>query len=376
MTQHVRKPVLPALSGIRTVLAITIIFFHFTPPHMQWYYPVINTGFVFVGMFFLISGFILTYNYADRAATLRNRDFWIARFARVYPVYLVSLILFCNFLPGERSVHTASDFWLGVVLTPLMLQGWHPWLATFWNTVAWTLSCEAMMYLAFPWLNRLKWPRTVTGLVGLGILIWLLGLIPHSLYVLLNPDHLSAPADRYTSTTMIRVLKYTPLSYVSLFLSGIVLGRLHPLLGEGRRLRFAMAATGLILVLVFIYGFSARVPYILEHGGLMTPLFGLIILGLAGDHPLSWFFGWTPLVLVGNATFCIYLLHFNAFIEIQMNHWTQRLHVSAFDPWISYVAIVVFALLINRFVELPMKDVVLNWFHGKKTKPLAKPAAL
>ncbi|HWZ00254.1 MAG TPA: hypothetical protein VNX17_04210, partial [Edaphobacter sp.] len=29
-----RKPPLPALTGIRTLLAIFIILFHFTPPHL------------------------------------------------------------------------------------------------------------------------------------------------------------------------------------------------------------------------------------------------------------------------------------------------------------------------------------------------------
>ena len=62
--KYVRKPALPAITGLRTLLAITIILFHFTPSGLTWsrhpsftLYPLINIGFVFVSFFFLISGF-------------------------------------------------------------------------------------------------------------------------------------------------------------------------------------------------------------------------------------------------------------------------------------------------------------------------------
>jgi peptidoglycan/LPS O-acetylase OafA/YrhL len=77
-----RRPPLPALTGIRTLLAFAIILFHFTPPHLGILYPFIDNGYVFVGVFFLISGYILTYNYADRAKTLVKREFWLAADAR------------------------------------------------------------------------------------------------------------------------------------------------------------------------------------------------------------------------------------------------------------------------------------------------------
>ncbi len=382
MSKHVRKPALPALSGIRTPLAICIIFFHFTPPHLQLLYPIINTGFVFVGFFFLISGFILTYNYADRAHTISKRDFWVARASRLYPVYLFSLALYWSFVGPEWHYHTHSDFWMGMVLTPLLLQGWFPWLATFWNTVAWTLSCEAMMYVAFPWINRIRWPRTMGKLIGLGLAIWVIGLIPHTLYIFLNPDHLSAPADRYTSAVWIRMLKYTPLPYLATFLVGMILGQIHPLIGdsngkEDNRKRFWLAAIGCALALWFLYGFATRVPYILEHGGVMTPIFGLIILGIAGKHSISAVFGWRPLVVLGDATYCLYLLHFDAYILIHLHHWPEKLHVAALDPWISYVAVIVLALAANRWIEMPGKNLVLKLFkEGKAGEQMAKPEAL
>ena len=188
-----RRPNLPALTGLRALLALGIMFFHFTPPHMQLLYPVIDSAYVFVGFFFLLSGFVLAYNYADRSTPLLKREFWRARFARVYPVFLLSLAISFTMLQAEWHVHSHQDFFAGLILTPLLLQGWSPQLATFWNTVAWTLSAEALLYATFPWLIRLPWPKSPARLIALLVAIWALGLFPHSLYILLNPDHLTAP---------------------------------------------------------------------------------------------------------------------------------------------------------------------------------------
>ena len=94
-----------------------------------------NGGYISVSFFLLLSGFILTYNYADRAqkGALTARSFWSARFSRLYPVYAFSLLLSLGMLTQEVAAHTRFDFGLGLVLTPLLLQGWHP-LTNFWNT--------------------------------------------------------------------------------------------------------------------------------------------------------------------------------------------------------------------------------------------------
>ena len=126
--EQARKPPLPALSGLRTILAVNIMFFHFTPPLPAWLHPVVDNAYVFVGFFFLISGFILAYNYADRPR-LSLRSFYVARLSRVYPVYLLVLLLSLPFLRAEWLAHTRGDFYLGLLLTPFALQGWSPALA-------------------------------------------------------------------------------------------------------------------------------------------------------------------------------------------------------------------------------------------------------
>jgi len=360
-----RKPQLPALTGLRTLLALSIVFFHFTPPHMSLLYPIIDNGFIFVGFFFLMSGFILTYNYADRPE-LDKREFWTARFSRLYPVYLLALGVSYQMLFSEWGARSRAEFWQGVVLTPLLLQGWLPNLATFWNTVAWTLSCEIMLYLAFPYLIRIPLPRHPGRLIALLLGVWLVGLVPHGLYAVLNPDHLAGQADRYTSTYLVRLLKYTPPSYICTFLAGLLLGRLQAEWTLRSRDRMLLAAGSLAGIGLALYVFLPRMPYILLHGGLLLPLFAALTLGLSGPNPIATVFAFRPLVYIGQATFCLYLLHFNALLLLRSSGLVDRLHLTALDPWISYAAVVGLALAAHRFVETPARKAILRVFARRR----------
>jgi peptidoglycan/LPS O-acetylase OafA/YrhL len=360
----VRKPALPALTGLRTILAVNIMLFHFTPPHIGYLAPLINNAFVFVGFFFLISGFVLAYNYADRPA-LSKRTFYIARLSRVYPVYLLVLAMSIPFLFEEWHAHTPHDFYLGMLLTPLALQGWTPMLATFWNTVGWTVPAEFMLYAIFPFLllflaGHAKRIATPLRLVLAILAVWMIGIAPHTLYVIFNPDHLTGQATRFTYAFWLRTLKYTPPFYVCTFTAGVLLARLHAVMPLSARQRVALSLTAMGALALFFAFAVERIPYVLVHGALLLPLFAMLLLGLAGESWVASILSWKPLVLFGETTFALYLLHFNSFILIHFYHLPEKLHVAQFDPWISYAAIVALAFLVHRFYERPARRFVLN----------------
>jgi peptidoglycan/LPS O-acetylase OafA/YrhL len=354
-----RKPTLPALTGVRTILALNIVFFHFTPPHMHYLYPMINAAYVFVGFFFLLSGFVLAYNYADRPV-LDKRRFWIARLARLYPVYLLSLAISFKMLQAEWHVRSHQQFFTGLILTPLLMQGWSQSLATFWNTVAWTLSAEVVLYAAFPFLVKLPWPRTAGRLAALVLGIWAIGLLPHTLYLLLNPDHLPGPANRYSYGPWLRTLKYTPLPYACIFLTGITLAKLHAALALSDRQKLGLAAASLAALFAFFATIVGRTPYVLLNGGLLVPLFSVLVLGLSGRHWIAATFGWRPIVLLGQTTFCLYLLHFNTINLIRQYHVPQRLGLGALDPWITYAAALAVAFAATFWFEQPLRRIILT----------------
>ena len=377
---HARKPALPALSGVRTLLAIFILLFHFTPPHSDLIHPIIDNSFIFVGTFFLISGFILTYNYADRALTLRKRDFWLARFARLYPTYAFVLLLSTPLLAAEWQARPHREFWTGLLVTPLLLQGWSPSLATFWNTVAWTLSADLLLYLLFPyvlrlWANHLKILNRPVRLVAVILVLWAIGIAPHTWYHFTNPDHLPAPADRFTGAFWIRALKYCPLAYLCTFLVGHTLARLHATLPLTPRQRSVMAAIAITAILLFFYRGAPHVPYVIIHGALLLPLFCLLVLGLAGPNPVAAIFAIRPLVVFGEATFALYLLHFNVFELIHQYHLPEHLHLTRFDPWISYAAILALAYGTVRYVEKPASRLILKTAGRQPTPPITATSA-
>ena len=104
-------------------------------------------------------------------------------------------------------------FWTGVVLTPLLLQGFVPAVATFLNTPAWTMSAEAVYYVIFPWLAKWKRPERIAPHLVKMAGVWVLGLVPGALYIAFNPDGIAHP-DRWSYGPWLWALKYTPYAHV------------------------------------------------------------------------------------------------------------------------------------------------------------------
>jgi len=353
---------LNALTGLRCFAAVNIVLFHFSNPQwFGWLAPVVDAGYVSVSYFILLSGFVLGYNYnaRARAGELDKVRFWKARFTRIYPIYLLSLLLSWGTLGKEYGSHTHGMFWTGMVLTPLLLQGWIPAIATFLNTPAWTMSAESFYYVIFPWLARWKRPERVGPHLWKMAGIWALGLVPGLLYMAFNPDGIAHP-DRFTYGRWLWALKYTPYSHVASFIFGVMLAELDELMTRDSRLRLWLGLGGF----AGIYGLltlGPLVPYAVMHDGLLMPLFGCIVLGLAGQNPLASALGWRPLVFVGEASYCLYLLHFSLWNLIHQTHVLDRLGLARFDPWLSYAVLIALAVAALHLVEKPAQRQLRKW---------------
>jgi peptidoglycan/LPS O-acetylase OafA/YrhL len=355
-----KKSRLPALSGLRAFAALNIVFYHFSNP--KWFgpfAPIVDNGYTSVSFFLLMSGFILAYNYSDRAQSghLNTGHFWVARFSRLYPVYLFGLLISLGMLVAEWHVRTHGEFALGVVLTPLLLQAWIPKLATFWNTPAWTMCTEAFFYLIFPVVICWKRPQRWKGLVGLLALLWVAGMVLPTLYTVLQPD--GPHPDRYTDSFWMRALKFSPPPHVPSFLFGIVLADVDARISRGSRWRLLLGVLGVSALYAVLY-YGDKMPFALMHDGLLMPLFGLSILGLAGHNLIARFFGFWPFVAVGQASYCLYILHFNLWELIHNSHVLEKLHLIGYDPWLSYGLLVAAALLTMKFIEKPAQRAIRN----------------
>jgi peptidoglycan/LPS O-acetylase OafA/YrhL len=367
---------LNALTGLRCFAAINIVLFHFSNP--KWFgplAPVVNAGYASVSFFILLSGFVLAYNYADkaRAGTLDPRRFWEARFTRLYPIYLLSLIMSWRNIPGEYAHHSHPMFWTGMVLSPLLLQGWIPEIATFLNTPAWTMSAESFYYVLFPWLAKGKKAERVQPYLAKMAVVWFLGMVPGALYIAFNPDGIPHP-DRWSYGPWLQALKYTPIPHLASFVFGVMLANLDAVIGRSNRLRLFLGIGGFVGIFgILVLG--PIVPYAIIHDGLLMPLFGCIILGLAGNNPLAYALGWRPLVFVGEASYCLYLLHYNFWNLIHDSYILEHLGLRKFDPWISYVILIGMALFALYFIEKPAQRQLRKWMgvttvvKGESTVP-------
>jgi peptidoglycan/LPS O-acetylase OafA/YrhL len=165
---------LPALTGLRFWLAIWVILHHISSKGMMleaWtnslpapIAKVIHSGYLAVNAFFVLSGFVLARTYAQTRWNPKSLGrFFTARFARIYPVYLASLVMVSPFIIETMVKPHWSAAERATLLTDyvLVLQGWLAPLGVGWNTPAWSLSCEFFFYLCFPILflalRNIRW---------------------------------------------------------------------------------------------------------------------------------------------------------------------------------------------------------------------------
>ena len=153
---------LPALTGLRFFLALWVIVDHLVGPGHAFepfaqmlphpLYMIVRGGYLAVTTFFVLSGFVLARTYGTTAWSGRNLwKYGVGRVARVYPVYLLSLLIVAPFIVAAKTA-PASKGWL-VAMHLALVQGWFVGHYTVgWNVAAWTLSCEMFFYLMFPLL--------------------------------------------------------------------------------------------------------------------------------------------------------------------------------------------------------------------------------
>ncbi len=181
---------------MRGVAAIFVALFHWTfwTPELRnslgEYTLFIHRSYMWVDFFFILSGFILYHVYStyfsERVADKQLKDFFIARFARVYPLYISSLLFYLIFyivLTNAGSDyhgltwHDSQRFTVENFFTSLlMLQSLNLHDNLSWNFASWSVSVEFAAYLFFPYL---AWTFAKGGRTGPALVIILsaIGLI-------------------------------------------------------------------------------------------------------------------------------------------------------------------------------------------------------
>jgi peptidoglycan/LPS O-acetylase OafA/YrhL len=352
---------LPSLTGLRFLAAMAVVLSHFSEQHMvsvpARLVSFLDGGRTAVSLFFVLSGFVLAYNYADLRSGQRRR-YYAARFARIYPVLVLALlvavptVLYARHRPvvmldwfAVRSHPSASlAASLGAQLT--MTTGWFPVAALNqpWDSPAWSVACEAFFYLAFPLLiltMRKLSTRTLLGVTAVG---WAL----QALWI--AAVKAEVPANRSGF-----LVSQFPLTHALEFIVGVAAGLWF--LRGGRVLQSVAQARGAVIAAATaaLAGLSAWQP-VKPAYLLMTPFFAVLIVSLATpSRHRRQVLGAPLLVLLGEASYSLYLLHIPEIHLMQVAGWTGAV------GWLGMAAAVGVSVVVFRTYETPMRLTIRRW---------------
>lgn len=321
------KQQLDALTGLRFLLALWVVVFHQSAvlgPVPFYIAGILHTGYVAVGFFFVLSGFVLAYNYPLVKAWSRKEvgRFGVARLSRIYPAYLLGLVAAAPVLLfgahgslRQFSAAVAGKESFTALLSLSLLQSWVPQAALSWNGPGWSLSNEAFFYLCFPFIGLPLWRLSRTrSIVAAALCIWAAALIaPFIAIAVPIAGFGNVPATfEVASSFWPNLVKFNPLLRLPEFCTGILLARAYtllkqsPLSGRGYYLYLpALAAVATTLSL------GSSIPYPAIHNSVLLPLYACIILGFAlGGGPVAALLATRPFTFLGGASYSLYILHF------------------------------------------------------------------
>jgi peptidoglycan/LPS O-acetylase OafA/YrhL len=320
--QALRPEKVHALTSLRFFAALFVVGYHVVWSFLPWVTHqslagrVVALGYVSVSFFFLLSGYILGVVYLRRGGPVAVKDFYRARFARVYPLFVLTLALDTPSLLLSRIatyglksalLKTAGTF-LGNLL---MLHAWFLQLRGIDNP-NWSLSVETLFYLTFPFLGVLLWKLR-------GARLWLMAAL---LYV-------GGQALVFVAARLIKgeTTEFLPWLHLTTFALGILLARWQMLGREGQaKLSRSPGAWPWAVAGLALAGFAAVVYWSpgyttpLLCDGMLAPIFAALIWAFSHSDWLparvmsaSW------LVVLGEASFGLYLFH------IPVYHLFERL---------------------------------------------------
>lgn len=184
-----KKPKLLALESLRGFAAVAVVLHHFSYGSLLSENAFIRHSYLMVDFFFVLSGFVIALNYADRLSSAADvANFQLRRFWRLYPLHVFTLMLFLGieclkYVFEQRTGIVANspaftDSGADAFLANLfLLQGIVLKTLSF-NIPSWSISVEFWTYLIFAALICLFRPRLRTYLVlicGTAAILFLLG---------------------------------------------------------------------------------------------------------------------------------------------------------------------------------------------------------
>lgn len=362
-----------ALNGLRIIAALLVVSFHYGtlvasfPVLPQFLQNLVNNGAVALPFFYVLSGFVLTHAYFSRGPGLPpKRQFYAARIARLFPVYILSFVLFLPIAvekylrhPVVSEHHGARTYVLGSVLALFAVQAWTP-LSQAWNGPGWSLSVEAFFYFMFPFaVPRIMRMRPIHLMILSGVL-WMTMIsltIAHERNVI-------------TPEVWSNYVMYQPLFWMPTFVLGMATYRLAfrwSLMPNAVVTALSVTSLAALALLSGLLSPSIGGDFLVNGGA--APLIALIV--LAYSHPRclsSRLLGSRPLTFLGSASYVIYILqaplwHMSRAVSEKLRHVNEQPTVNDLQFLLYLLLLLGAALLVQRLVEKPAQRYLLKRNH-------------
>lgn len=369
----VRSGEIKALTGLRLFAAVWVVLFHFRPLLQQAVpdlssalAPVLNSGAQGVDLFFILSGFVLTWNYLDRMgpswSTRDTLHFLWMRLARVWPVYLVTLhlaalwIIFTlnvGHVPAENAdTLTATSYLRQLFLVQLWFQPYFD--GSSWDGPAWSISAEWLAYLIFGFLALVIFRLARATRARSLLLLAFAATLPPVMFLL-------ASGQFYTPWSWLpRIL----LQFTAGAIACAAVRRLDP----SDRARTA-AGVGSLLLLAAIIGLlywldGHPIPDVIDSGGVVDLLFVPLVVTLAiGTGTLPRLLSARALVYGGQISFSLYMVH--ELVHTAWNWAAQQFEltlVGPAGPWLL-TAILAVTLACSALLYHVVEEPARRWMR-------------
>lgn len=371
-----------ALTGLRFLAALLVYFNHIPIDNAMpaTVYHFFRSGYVGVSLFFVLSGFVLCYNYYDRLSKSINwsnlRSFWVARFARIYPMYLVGMLLAVPLIQPARKV-SSLPYQLFLVQS---LSADKDILLSF-NSPAWSVSVEAFFYLTFPFiiffgirhLNTV--PKIFAGMFG----IFLLQLGLERLTEILTPSLQSY----FNYDRLLEYIYYDmPLGRIAEFVIGTLVALLYmrwrnrPVSQRERWVAHGLLILSLAIIIYFMSMDDVTLQVYRYATVYMLPFAFIIFYLVRYPTRLSALLSTPGMLLLGESSYAFYLLHdtilkifYEAIINLG-NGWGEYIWFAALVPVIAALAILSFT-----FYETPVRMWIRKQLDNPKQTKIKQPGS-
>lgn len=325
----------------------------------QLYEHIFSEGYIGVSFFFILSGFILSYTYKDKILEDRvsKKSFWLARFARIYPLHFVTLLVAIPLSFRQDMVEWATRFVLNLFLVQSFVPSQDVYF--YFNSVSWSISDEMFFYLVFPFLILALFRKRNMTILPILLLVIPLGLFfiksgYHHKYFYINP--------------LLRLADFT----IGIALYHIYELRKHIEFPSKRLATYAEIIA--VLVLLLFFALHEYVPQGFRYSCYYwLPMIGIIYVFAYSKGAISTVLSNDKLVYLGEISFGFYMWHMlviRYFNYIGDKIPALRTHTSTHV--ISVIAVFAIALTISHFsykwIEIPFNRYIKQrWLQPRPT---------